>query len=210
MRTLLPLWTPLVAATLAAGCGQNKSAVAGPAAEPSPGVQKLSDQISEAQQANEKATKYDLNHDGTPDVFSYSVPGKAEDGREIQRVVRKELDLNFDGKVDITKFYGETEQVEREAYDLDFDGKLDQVNFYEKGVVVRKERDLDYNNQTDLWLYLEKGKIVRKERDTNGDGKVDYWEYWENDQVERAGEDLDGDGSVDRWIRNPEASASGG
>lgn len=206
VKILTFLWILL----LAAGCGENKSAVAGPKPESLPGSQKLSDQITESHQANEKVTKYDLNHDGTPDVFSYTVPGKAEDGREIQKVVRKELDLNFDGKVDITKFYGETEQVEREAYDLDFDGKLDQVNFYEKGVVVRKERDLDYNNQTDLWLFLEKGKIVRKERDTNGDGKVDYWEYWENDQVERAGEDLDGDGSVDRWLRNPEAATSGG
>src|SRR5262245_37664278 len=57
----------------------------------------LSDEISETRHADEKVTRYDLNHDGTPDVFSYSINAKDADGKEIQRVVRKELDLNYDG-----------------------------------------------------------------------------------------------------------------
>lgn len=191
------------------GCGSNRSDVK----QAKPGdatgqTMMLSDEISETRHADEKVTKYDLNHDGTPDVFSYSITVKGEDGKETQRLVRKELDLNYDGKIDITKWYDENGLVEKEAYDLDFDGKVDQVNFYEKGVCVRKERDLNYDGKADLWLYLEKGHIVRKERDTNGDGKVDYWEYWENDQVDRVGEDLDGDGTVDRWMKNPESAAS--
>lgn len=166
----------------------------------------LSDQISETRRSDEKVTRYDLNHDSKPDIFSYAITAKGEDGKELERVVRKELDLNFDGKIDITRYYDDAEQVEKEGYDLDFDGKLDLINFYEKGVCVRKERDLNYDGRTDLWLYLEKGHIARKERDNNGDGKVDYWEYWENDVVDRVGEDLDGDGTVDKWQKNPESA----
>ncbi len=159
----------------------------------------------------EKVTVFDLNHDSKPDVWTYTVVAKGgQDGKEYDKLVRKELDVNFDGKVDISKFYDEKEQVEHESFDLDFDGKVDQTNFYEKSVIVRKERFLDASNgKPQLWIFYEKGKIARKERDTNSDGKIDYWEYWENDQVDRIGEDLDGDGSVDRWTKNPD-TASGG
>jgi hypothetical protein len=171
--------------------------------------EQLSESIRQARQGDEKVTEYDLNHDKTPDVWSYTVAAKDDEGRDIDKLVRKELDINWDGKVDIARHYDEREAVQREALDLDFDGKVDQTNFYEKGQVIRKERDLDYNGQTDLWIFFEKGKIVRKERDTNSDTKVDYWEYWENDQVDRIGEDLDGDGNVDRWTKNPAATAEG-
>jgi antitoxin component YwqK of YwqJK toxin-antitoxin module len=203
------VWVRLWMACGLVACGSNRSDVkpGKPGDASGPQTLTLSDEVSETRRADEKITRYDLNHDGTPDVFSASVTVKGEDGKETQRLVRKELDLNYDGKVDITRFYDDNEQVEKEAYDLDFDGKIDQVNYYEKGVCVRKERDLNSDGHTDLWLYLEKGHIVRKEKDSNGDGKVDYWEYWENDVVDRVGEDLDGDGTVDRWTKNPESGA---
>jgi len=160
---------------------------------------------------DEKITTFDLNHDGKPDVWTYTIVAKGPDGKDYDKLVRKELDVNSDGKVDITKLYDEKEQVAQESYDLDFDGKVDQINHYEKGLIVRKERFLDgTQGKPQLWIYYEKGKITRKERDTNGDGKVDYWEYWENDQVDRIGEDLDGDGTVDRWTKNPDNNASQG
>ncbi len=169
--------------------------------------EKLSENIRQKQNGNEKVTEYDLNGDKKPDVWSYTVLTKGPDGKEVDRLVRKELDLNWDGKVDISRTYDDREQIQREALDLDFDGKVDQVNYLEKGIVVRKERDLAAGGKPSLWLFYEKGKLVRKERDTNGDGKVDYWEYWEADQVDRIGEDLDGDGNVDRWTKNPSSES---
>lgn len=160
---------------------------------------------------DEKVTAYDLNRDGKPDVWTYTVTTKGADGKEVERTVRKELDLNFDGKVDVTRYYDEKEQIEREMSDMDYDGKVDVVDYYEKGIIVRKER---FTNTTSskprVIVYYEKGKIARKEEDLNGDGKIDYWEYWEGDQVDRIGEDLDGDGNVDRWTKNPETAANGG
>jgi hypothetical protein len=159
--------------------------------------------INQPKREVEKVTEFDLNHDQFPDVWSFNVEDKGPDGKPVMRLVRKELDINWDRKVDITRFYEDKDAVSREAMDLDFDGKVDQVNFYEKGLIVRKERDLDSNNQPDLWIYFEKGKIARKERDSNADAKVDYWEYWEADAVDRIGEDLNGDGVVDRWTKSP-------
>lgn len=166
-------------------------------------AERLSANISRSRKGNEKIVEYDLNHDQRADVWSFSVARKGEDGKEFDALVRKELDINWDGKVDISRSYATNGQLEREELDLDFDGKIDQVNIYESGVLVKKERDLDYNGSPDLWVFFEKGQIGRKERDTNADGKIDYWEYWEGEQVDRVGEDLDGDGNVDRWTKNP-------
>ncbi len=167
------------------------------------GGEKLSDSIRQKKQGNEKVTEFDLNKDGKPDVWTYTVAGKSADGKDIDQLVRKELDINWDGKVDISRTYDDKELISIERLDLDFDGRIEITNFYEKGVRVRSERDLAAAGKPSEWVYYEKGKVVRKERDSNGDGKVDYWEYWEGDQVDRVGEDLDGDGNVDKWIKNP-------
>ncbi|MFZ5443250.1 MAG: hypothetical protein ACOZQL_24800 [Myxococcota bacterium] len=166
---------------------------------------KVAENIRQKQSGDEKVTEFDLNKDKKPDVWTYTVMGKNAEGKEVERVSRKDLDINWDGKVDIARQYDEKEQISREALDLDFDGKVDEVIFYEKGIVVRKERYLSSSEKPALWLFYEKGALVRKERDNNGDGKVDYWEYWEGGQVDRIGEDLDGDGNVDKWTKNPDS-----
>lgn len=199
------MWVGLWIACGMTACGPTRSNVK--AEESGDQAMKLSDQVSETRRADEKVTRFDLNRDGKPDDFRYTITVKTDDGKEVQRVVRKELDINFDGRIDITTFYDDDGQVEKDAYDMDLDGKVELVLFFEKGVCVRKERDLNFDGKTDQWVFLEKNKVVRKEADNNGDGKVDYWEYWENDQYDRAGEDLDGDGTVDRWRKNPESGA---
>lgn len=155
--------------------------------------------------ADEKVVELDINGDKTPDVWTYTTKAKGADGAEKERLVRKELDINWDGKVDLTQYYDERENKVREAMDLDFDGKVDAIYFFEKGVNTRREEDVDGDGRTDVFKFYEKARLVRKERDSNSDGKVDYWEYWEKDQVDRIGEDLDGDGTVDRWTKNPNA-----
>jgi len=196
-----------IVAGLLAACSSSKSAQRADGTGNGPATgDRLEEKIVQQRQANEKVTEFDLNHDKKPDVWEYRVTVKDENGKDVDRLVRKELDINWDGRVDIVRYYNDREEVVKEALDLDFDGKIDQINYYEKGVIVKKERDLDFNGRPDLWIYYEKGHIVRKERDTKGTGKVDYWEYWENDKVDRIGEDLDGDGVVDRWIKNPNST----
>jgi len=172
----------LVAVAVAgSGCSTSKSAEKTDETDGNGEV--LAEGIRQKQAGNETVTEFDLNGDKKADVWTYTITVKGEDGKDVERVSRKELDINWDGKVDISRNYDEREQISREALDLDFDGKVDQVNYYEKG------------------------KLVRKERDTNGDGKIDYWEYWEGDQVDRIGVDLDGDGNVDKWQKNPNSES---
>lgn len=166
--------------------------------------EQVAEDIKQKQSGGETVTEFDLNKDKKTDVWTFTVKTKGPDGKEFERLSRKDLDINWDGKVDIARTYDEKEQISRESLDLDFDGKVDEVIFYEKGLVVRKERQLSATGRPSLWVFYERGQVVRKERDTNGDGKVDYWEYWENNQVDRIGEDLDGDGNVDKWTKNPD------
>jgi antitoxin component YwqK of YwqJK toxin-antitoxin module len=193
----------LSCSALCFGCVTPQGAQGSGSAKNADGSEVLAEGIRQTKKGDEKVVEFDLNGDKKPDVWTYTVPSKTPEGKDYERLVRKELDINWDGKVDIARNYDQKEQIEREALDLDFDGKVDQVNYYEKGVIVRKESDLASGGKPTLWRFYEKGKLVRKERDTNGDGKVDYWEYWEGDQVDRVGEDLDGDGNVDKWTKNP-------
>jgi len=193
------LLSGLVLVALAPGCATTEAQQRAESGEV------LAEGITRKKAGNEKVTEYDLNGDKKPDVWTYTVVAKNPEGKDVERVVRKELDLNWDGKVDISRTCDEREQIVQEALDMDFDGKVDQVNSYEKGIIVLKERDMLSTGKPASWLFFEKGKLVRKEKDTNNDGKVDYWEYWEGDQVDRVGEDLDGDGAVDKWTKNPNA-----
>ncbi len=148
----------------------------------------------------------DVNHDGKPRRLE--VPAKDATGKEIP--LRKEKDLNGDGKIDTREKYAPDGSLVRVVYDLDFDGKPDETLFFEKDQLVKKELAFGFDGVPRSWNYYEKGKLVRKERDTNGDGQVDYWEYWENGEVDRIGVDEDGDGQVDRWEAKKTAEAGEG
>ncbi len=214
---LMPLISGMLAILLIAGCYDRAQGADPAKAQKNASVDQSSDyfdgrsgekRLSEQRQGNEIVREYDLNRDNKADVWKYFVITQDEAGKTSERLVRKEFDVNFDGRVDVIRFYGQSQMLTKESFDLDFDGRIDQINFYEVGQLVRKEKDLNFDQKTDLWIFYEKGKIVRKERDSNNDSKVDYWEYWENDQVDRIGEDLDSDGTVDRWSKNQVEASS--
>ena len=189
---------------LAAGCAHTPA----PAASTGPKGSVGSD-IHEPAGA-EHVQAYDLHRTGKPDVWVYSVTTQDATGRPVERRVRKEADLNGDGRVDIVYYFDADGQVTKETLDLDYDGKVDDTIYFEKGKKVRSEKDLDGDGRVDTWNYYDANeKLVRKERDVKGTGKVDYWEYWENGVIDRIGEDLDGDGQVDRWTSGAEAATAG-
>jgi hypothetical protein len=154
----------------------------------------------------EDVTEYDLTHDGKPDVWKYALKDAA--GKEV--LLRKEKDLNGDGRLDSWEKYAPDGALALAVYDLDFDGKPDETLFYEKDQLVKKELSLGFDGVPRTWNYYEKGKLVRKERDTNGDGNVDTWEYWESGELDRIGVDQDGDGQVDRWDARKSAAEGEG
>jgi hypothetical protein len=136
----------------------------------------------------------DINGDEQADVFNFF----RERSKAARLLVRKEVDLNWDGKVDVRTWFDEDGQIEKEEMDGDFDDRVDWVDHYKGGRRVMSEIDTDYNGSLDLFKYYDNGTLRRKERDTTGDGRIDFWEYIDpNGQVLRTGRDLDADGVMD-------------
>jgi len=138
--------------------------------------------------------KIDLNSDGQPDIFNYY-----KERKDAPRLlVRKEMDLNWDGLVDVRTWFDASGAIEKEEMDGDFDSRVDWVDHYKGGRRVTSEIDTDNDGKFDLFKTYEQGLVRRKERDTNGDDRIDYWEYLDDaGNVVKTGRDVDGDGVMD-------------
>ena len=145
--------------------------------------------------------RFDLDGDGKADVWKvYKRLNDGEEGASEDRVlVRKDMDINFDGRVDIRKHYAPNGEITKEEMDLDFDGRVDAVSHYREGKLHLREMDMAFDGTTDLWKYYENDQLIRKERDANHDGKPDYWEFYQDGKLVRTGRDLDGDGKPESY-----------
>ncbi len=203
-------------ALFATGCGgakeQTKTTKKAQAAQAQP-----QEQVQFEVDGNTAIERVDVNGDKRPDVYKfYRVVGesagkKAEDLKKV--LIRKEMDVNFDQKIDIVQYYaGEAgkEVLVREEMDLDFDGRVDTTRHYKGGYISLVELDLGFDGRTDTWRYYqltktEDGKsvnrLIEKRRDTKGDGAVDQWEYYTAGKLTKIGYDTTGDGAPDRFKR---------
>jgi hypothetical protein len=146
----------------------------------------------------------DTNDDKRPDVTKlYEV--RQVNGAKVQVLACKQVDLNYDDKIDIVYHYDQTGTLSFEEFDLDFDGRFDLWSYYQGGHKVREEMDTNYDRRPDFTKFFEADRLVRVERDTNNDGKVDQWEYYENGKLDRIGYDSTGSGRADKWDRAPES-----
>lgn len=169
--------------------------------------------------ANGAIERIDVNGDHKPDVFKFyrNVEIAGADpaaAKTVKRaLIRKELDVNFDQRIDIVEFYeGEPgkEQKVKEEFDLDFDSRVDETRHYKDGNLTLVELDLGFDGKTDTWSYYqltqnEEGKpvnrLVERRRDTTGDGAVDVWEYYTKGVIVKIGTDSNGDGTPDVFQR---------
>lgn len=150
--------------------------------------------------------KYDINEDKRADLWKIYVKKADARVKDNMVLIRVEIDLNSDGRIDVQRFYKGGNKV-RERFDLDYDGRFDVVNIYQQSYLIKQEYFLRSKSRPDVFKYFEligkrqkkKVRLIRKERDTNLDGKIDYWEYWENGNLDRIGRDTDFDGKVDVW-----------
>ncbi|MBL8615874.1 MAG: hypothetical protein JNM72_09730 [Deltaproteobacteria bacterium] len=136
----------------------------------------------------------DLNGDGRTEVWNF-----LRDRANAPKVVlRKESDLNFDGRVDVRAWFDDAGVLEKQEWDGDFDGRVDWVDHYQGGVRVLSEWDTNNDGKFDEFRSYESGRVRRKERDTNADEQIDFWEYLdETGKVVKTGRDVDGDGVMD-------------
>jgi hypothetical protein len=196
----------LIAGGLLAAACSHKARTATPTAAPPAEAAIAVQSIPDLQPLpGEKVAAFDPGHTGRPTLWKYTVVV----GEGQERVVRKERDLNGDGKIDIWEAYDEDGNVSKQVCDLDFDGKPDLVVTYEKGLLVKKELAPGFDGMARTVAYFENGKLVRKERDRSGAGKIDTWEYYENGELDRIGYDDDGDGQVDRWEKREAGEKDG-
>lgn len=122
-----------------------------------------------------------------------------DDRDKTKKLVRKEVDSNADGDVDVWFLYNSLEKLYKEEADTDFNGKIDLISYYEDGRVVKRERfEDDFETPVATSFYRE-GQMYKIERDSNRDGKVDTWEIYQGMLLTQRGVDIDNDGRVDQW-----------
>lgn len=117
-----------------------------------------------------------------------------------KRPVRRELDLNGDGRIDLVRLYDEDGKLKSDEVDSDFDGTFDRILYYRDAHITRREIDADQDGRFEEVRQYIKGALFRVERDTTGDGKPDFWMFFKEGVLERAGIDVDGDGIIDEWL----------
>jgi hypothetical protein len=195
---------PLLLWTLCAAVGAGAAGCAGDGVRRDPNLGFISTEVGEG---GTEVEKLDVNGDGRPDIWRHFALVEGPEGRPQRLLVRKEIDLNFDGEVDIRIHLSPAGTVTKEEFDLDFDGRIDMVAEYEDGVLVTQSMDEGFDGTVDVWRYFEGGALVRKERDSDHDGRVDVWEYYQDGRLIRIGRDVDRDGRPEMF---EEATPDGG
>lgn len=147
-------------------------------------------------------TKADLNRDGLHDMYSVyqeETEGEGSQAKTTRTLMRKEIDVNYDGQIDVWRHYNKGGLVTQEDSDYNFDGRVDAVSYFDKGVRVRTESDTDGDDTPDVFKFYKGDILLRIERDTDSNGNIDYWEFYERGALDRIGRDTTGDGNIDAW-----------
>ena len=133
----------------------------------------------------------DVNNDGRPDV-SHTLSG----GKRVCTT----LDMNFDGKADVYRFYTDNGKgVAFEQHDFDFDGRVDEQAFFEGGALVRKELDTNFDGLIDTWMWCKGALVDRAERSRTKPGRVDTYEIYEEGVLAEIRYDENSDGRPEKW-----------
>ena len=125
------------------------------------------------------------------------------------RLIRAELDDDFDGRVDRREFYAADEQGERSGGTVVIQGlgvlarvelvsptgKVSRRETYERGVLSAAEEDTDDDGRVDKWEQYQNGALVSVALDTRGRGTPDRRVVYSPDGgAPRIETDVDGSG----------------
>ena len=114
--------------------------------------------------------EFDANKNGKNDAVGFM------DGTQILRV---ELDLDENGKVERWDFYGHDHELEKVGFSGRNDGVMDSVAFYQPdGVVSRIELSSKRDGTFNRVEFYKHGSLDRSEEDTDGDRRPDKWETY--------------------------------
>lgn len=165
--TLKPLSLVVAVLAVAAGCSRQPSGER-PRAEYDPVSGRL------------RRLAYDANRNGRNDAVSIM------DGTRILRI---ELDLDENGKVDRWDFYREDRTLDKVGLSRLNDGVMDSQAFYgADGALRRIEVSTGRDGRFNRVEFYEAGVLVRSEEDATGDGRPDKWETYRPNPGAPAGE----------------------
>ena len=163
-----------------------------------------------------KRQVFDVNHDGQVDLWKFYAYKKLDDveGPGDLLLIRKELDLNFDGRIDRIMYYNQKEELVSEEIDTNFDGTIDRIHHYDKAILVSTEFFQSEGNRVaidgvnnptvypNMVRFFRNGKMTREEPDAEGDGLRERYVLFDVEgKISQIGHDDDGDGVVEYWER---------
>lgn len=150
---------------------------------------------------NQIVRAYDGNLDDKPDVIRYldEVADPEDPSKTIRKLRKMELDVNYDGRIDVIRAYDEAGKLKSEESDVNLDGSPDIISYYDRGALAKKEILEPGTRRVLATRYYAGGNVLRVEKDTNADTKIDYWEYYEQGVLDRIGRDFNGDERADSW-----------
>lgn len=135
---------------------------------------------------------YDTNKDGKPDAWTHM------DGT---RLLRMEIDRDFNGVVDRWEYYAADGSLEKVGFSRANDGQVDAWAFQGgKGEIVRIEISTRRDGTVSRWEMYDAGALVRAEEDSDGDGRVDKWETYRDGALVSTALDTRRTGAPDRRL----------
>jgi hypothetical protein len=137
--------------------------------------------------------KYDRNHNGTVDTWSYM------DG---SRIVRIELDQDENGTIDRWEHYDDTGRtLVKVGFSRAQDGKEDAWSYFTReGALDRIEVSTRRDGAISRVEHYSGDRLTRAEEDTDGDGRMDKWETYEGDRLAVVAFDTRHRGAPDRRL----------
>ena len=135
---------------------------------------------------------HDTNKDAKTDVWSHM------DGA---RLVRMDIDKNFDGVIDRWEYYTPDGALEKVGFSRAGDGRVDAWAFEAAdGGIARIEISTRRDGTISRWEVYEKGALARAEEDTTGSGKPDKWETYRDGALASVAFDTHQRGTPDRRL----------
>ncbi|MFQ5898677.1 MAG: hypothetical protein ACE5JN_10600 [Candidatus Methylomirabilia bacterium] len=139
---------------------------------------------------------------------------------EEERLVRRERDLDDDGRPDVIVHYGSDGRPARREESSQLDGRIDTWTYYMNGRAERKEADTDGDGGVDLWAFYgpegelvrlkslvdprrsltqfyEEGKVVREEWRREPGGQLQARQTYRDGRIRKKEEDSSGRGRLD-------------
>lgn len=189
-----------IAMALSVACSSSTSATRGP------GESAHAPLLSTAVEDGLVVEKASLAGTGKIDVWSYFRVTEDKDGGRGKVIVRKTIDLNSDGKPDVSQFYDDRGTLVKEQIDHDFDGRADTVKVFKNGKIDSEEASSLFDGKFDIRKYYEDGVLVVKQVDSRRVGAFDEFQYYKGSKLYRIGWDKDGDGKPEVFDENPAMS----